>query len=92
MDPRSACPVFWVHYSAGLPDIRVHDLRHTAATLLMREDGGVVIAQRRLGHARPSTTLDLYGHALPGDQWVAAGRVQEALRKATAGQKPRPKR
>lgn len=77
---------------AGLPDIRFHDLRHTAGTLLMREDGRVVVAQRRLGHARASTTLDLYGHALPGDQRVAAGRVQEALRKAAASQKPGPKR
>ena len=54
----------------------------------------MVVAQRRLGHARASTTLDLYGHALPGDQLqrVAAGRVQEAIRKAAAGQKPGPKR
>gem|GEM_PF-6528002 len=59
---------------AGLPDIRFHDLRHTAGTLLMREDGRVVAAQRRLGHAKASTTLNLYGHALPGDQRVAASR------------------
>jgi integrase len=44
---------------AGLPDVRFHDLRHTAGTLLMRHDGRVVAAQHRLGHARPSTTLNL---------------------------------
>ncbi len=52
---------------AGLPDIRFHDLRHTAGTLRMREDGRVVVAQQRLGHAKANTTLDIYGHALPGD-------------------------
>ncbi len=64
---------------AGLPDVRVHDLRHTAGTLLMRHDGRVVAAQHRLGHARPSTTLNLYGHALPGDQRQATEHMLEAI-------------
>jgi hypothetical protein len=63
-----------------------------AGTLLMREDGRVFVAQRSLGHARASITLDLYGHRLPSDQRVAVGRVQEARRKAAASQKPVPKR
>lgn len=66
---------------AGLPDVRFHDLRHTAGTLLMRHDGRVVAAQHRLGHARPSTTLNLYGHALPGDQRQAI--EQERRRNAS---------
>ena len=64
---------------AGLPDVRFHDLRHTAGTLLMRHDGRVVAAQHRLGHARPSTTLNLYGHALPGDQRQATEHMLEAI-------------
>lgn len=67
---------------ADLPDIRFHDLRHTAGMLLMREDGRVVVAQQRLGHAKPSTTLNTYGHALPGDQRVAAGKVVAAIHRA----------
>ena len=73
---------------AGLSHIRFHDLRHTAGTLLMRHDGRVNVAQQRLGHAKASTTIDLYGHALPGDQRVAAGRVQEAIRRASVPTKP----
>ena len=72
---------------AGLPDIRFHDLRHTAGTLLMREDSRVVIAQRRLGHKDPATTSRLYGHALPGDQRDAAGKVADVLRRASAVRK-----
>ena len=72
---------------AGLPDIRFHDLRHTAGTLLMREDSRVVIAQRRLGHKDPATTSRLYGHALPGDQRDAAGKVADVLRRASAARK-----
>ena len=35
--------------AAGLPDIRFHDLRHTAATLLLQADGRIIVAQQRLG-------------------------------------------
>ncbi len=62
--------------TAGLPDIRFHDLRHTAATLLLRAGGRIIIAQQRLGHQSPTTTTRFYGHALPGDQRAAAERAQ----------------
>ena len=42
----------------------------------------VVVAQQRLGRAKPSTTLNTYGHALPGDQRVAAGKVVAAIHRA----------
>jgi len=47
---------------AGLPTMRFHDLRHTSITLLLN-DVGVPIkeAQRRAGHASPTTTLSIYG-------------------------------
>ena len=50
----------------------------------MGEDGRVVPAQRRLGHAKSSTTVDLYGRALPGDQREAAGKALAAIRNAKA--------
>ena len=53
---------------AGLPEIRFHDLRHTAASLMLNHGIPVLIASRRLGHARPSITLDIYGHLIPSMQ------------------------
>ena len=51
--------------TAGLPDIRFHDLRHTAASLLLNQNVPVITVSRRLGHARASITLDIYGHLIP---------------------------
>jgi integrase len=55
---------------AGLPDIRLHDLRHTCTTLLMDRGVHPKIVQELLGHATVAMTLDTYSHYLPsmGDQ------------------------
>jgi integrase len=60
--------------SASLPDIRLHDLRHTCATLLLSKGVHPKLVQELLGHATISITLDTYSHVLPGmgDQTVAA--------------------
>lgn len=47
-----------------LPDIRLHDLRHTSATLLLASNTDIETVSHRLGHSRASITLDVYGHAL----------------------------
>ena len=59
---------------AGLPDIRLHDLRHTCATLLLSEGVHPKFVQELLGHANIGITLDTYSHVLPsmGDQTVTA--------------------
>lgn len=57
---------------AGLPRIRFHDLRHTAATLLLGEDVNPKIVSERLGHSRVGITLDLYSHVTPTMQHKAA--------------------
>jgi integrase len=57
---------------AGLPPIRFHDLRHTAASLMMNHDVPVIVVSRRLGHARASITMDVYGHLIPSMQTEAA--------------------
>lgn len=47
---------------AGLPEMRFHDLRHTSITLVLNEIGAPIKeAQRRAGHASPSTTINIYG-------------------------------
>ena len=50
--------------TAGLSKIRFHDLRHTAAALMLNNGVDVFVASKRLGHAKPSITLDVYGHLL----------------------------
>lgn len=51
--------------AAGLPVIRFHDLRHTAATLLLEQGTHPKIVSDMLGHATISLTLDTYSHAIP---------------------------
>lgn len=57
---------------AGLNRVRFHDLRHTAASLMLNNGVDVLVASRRLGHAKPSITLDVYGHLIPSIQAEAA--------------------
>lgn len=65
--------------NAGLPEIRFHDLRHTAASLMLNHNIPVIVVSRRLGHARPSITLDIYGHLIPGKQEEVAVLMDELL-------------
>jgi integrase len=69
---------------AGLPNIRFHDLRHTAATLLLAEGVHPKIVQERLGHAQISITLDTYSHVLPTMQKEAAGKLDRLLQVESA--------
>ena len=51
---------------AGVTAIRFHDLRHTAASIMLSHGVPVFVASQRLGHARASITSDIYGHLIPG--------------------------
>jgi integrase len=65
---------------AGLPkSVRLHDLRHTCATLLLAKSVHLKIVQELLGHANISQTMDTYAHVLPNMQGEAATAMQEAL-------------
>ena len=64
---------------ADLPDIRFHDLRHTAAFLMLNNGIPVLIVSHRLGHVRPSITLDIYGHLIPSMQEEAATVMDEVV-------------
>jgi len=57
---------------AGLPRIRLHDVRHTHATLLLKAGVPIKVVSERLGHATAGFTLDVYGWVLPGMQAEAA--------------------
>ena len=56
----------------GLEGIRLHDARHTHASLMLKQGVHPKVVQERLGHANISTTLDLYSHVAPGLQQAAA--------------------
>ena len=64
---------------AGLSDrFRVHDLRHTAASLMIQAGYPPKMLQEIMGHASITTTLDLYGHLYPGEMDRYADRLNEA--------------
>jgi integrase len=60
---------------AGLPKLRLHDLRHTHASLLLSENIHPKVVQERLGHSSISMTLDLYSHLSPGLQEAASQKI-----------------
>ena len=53
--------------AAGLDRLRIHDLRGTAASLMISSGANIKVVQRQLGHASASMTLDLYGHLYEDD-------------------------
>lgn len=59
--------------------MRFHDLRHAHASLLIRAGVHAKVVQERLRHKQISTTMDIYGHLMPGLQAEAARRIQDAL-------------
>lgn len=69
--------------AAGLPEIRFHDLRHTAATLMLLNDVNVKVVSERLGHANIQLTLDTYSHVLPTMQRIAAEKMDAFFRRKT---------
>ena len=69
---------------AALPSIRFHDLRHTAATLLLAQGVYPKAVSEMLGHSQISMTFDLYGHVTPTMQRVAAQAMDEILTGAPA--------
>jgi integrase len=68
---------------AGLPDLRVHDLRHTAATLLLTRGVHPKIVQEMLGHSTITLTLDTYSHVAPALHAEAALQMETLF--STAG-------
>jgi integrase len=69
--------------SVGVSGVRLHDLRHLAATQMLSRGVDVRTVSGRLGHARPSMTLDVYGHFLPAADRDAARVMDDALDAAT---------
>jgi len=64
---------------AGLPSLRFHDLRHTHASIMLKQGTHPKIVQERLDHASIQITLDTYSHVAPGLQKAAATHFDEAF-------------
>jgi integrase len=61
--------------TAGVPTIRLHDLRHTMATVALEAGVHPKVVQERLGHSSISVTLDIYSHVAPSMQRDAADKL-----------------
>jgi integrase len=66
--------------AAGLPPMRFHDLRHSAATLLLAMGIHPKVVQELLGHSQISTTMNLYSHVLPSMQRDAMNDMDNFLK------------
>lgn len=65
---------WWNKYRVkiGFPTLKLHELRHTQATLLLASGADIKTVQTRLGHKSANMTLDIYGHAMPANDKAAA--------------------
>jgi integrase len=83
IDPKTYVtePFKMLLQKAGLPDIRFHDLRHSAATLLLSMGVHPKVVQELLGHNQISMTMDIYSHVIPTMQQEAMSKLNDALKR-----------
>lgn len=80
LEPRNVTAAFHALLAAaGLPSVRFHDLRHTAATLLLAQGVDPRTIMETLGHSQISLTLNTYSHVLPALQDNAAAKMDAIL-------------
>jgi integrase len=65
--------------AAGVRHVRLHDGRHTAATLLLSENVHPRVVMELLGHSQMRTTMDIYSHVMPALAREAADRLDTLL-------------
>lgn len=79
INPNTVTPAFnKIAKRAGLK-LRLHDLRHTHATLMLKSGAHPKVVSERLGHATVAFTLDTYSHVVPGLQEAAAKAFDNTL-------------
>lgn len=80
LEPRNVTRQFKALLTAAkLPDMRLHDLRHSCATLLLAQGVNPRVVMETLGHSQISLTLNTYSHVLPALQHDAAAKMNAAL-------------
>ncbi|OPY83445.1 MAG: putative prophage phiRv2 integrase [Syntrophus sp. PtaU1.Bin005] len=68
---------------AGCPRIRFHDLRHTTASLLLDQGENIKYISSQLGHANPTTTLNIYAHLMKTENQAAVCRLENTIFEGT---------
>jgi integrase len=63
---------------AEVRQVRLHDLRHTYASLLIQQGESLAYVQKQLGHSSIQVTVDIYGHLIPGANREAVDRLDAA--------------
>jgi integrase len=80
INPDFFSQVFDRHLAkSDLPKIRLHDLRHTHVSILLKQGVPLKVVSERLGHSNPAFTLSVYQHLLPGMQADAAKAFSAAV-------------
>ncbi len=80
MDPSSLVKKFKQSLKrAGLSDIWFHDLRNTSASLMLNNGVDIFVASKRLGHAKPSKTINADGHLLTSAQNEVEDKMDSLL-------------
>ncbi len=77
----------WCRISAAtkLPRVSFHALRHTHVSMLIAAGVDILTISRRLGHGKPSVTLDTYGHLIKGTDRAAAEAIASMLGDRSGG-------
>lgn len=77
---------YWLHENkrkgiklSGVKDIRIHDFRHSHASLLIELGFSPILISERLGHEKIETTLNIYGHLYPNKHAEVATKLQEIV-------------
>ena len=78
--------------AADLEQLRIHDLRGTAASLMISTGANIKAVQRQLGHASAAMTLDLYGHLYDNDLDALSEALDRRYVAATTPLQTRPER
>lgn len=81
LDPRNVAEEFQkILATSGLPRIRLHDLRHTAATLLLAQGVHPRVVMDLLGHSQIAVTMNTYSHVVPELRKEAAAQMDAILK------------
>jgi integrase len=87
LDYHNWRPRFWdpAAQASGVAPFTPHELRHTAAALMIDQGANPVTVQRRMGHKDIRTTLQLYGHLFPEQDDLLSARLDAMYRRARPG-------
>jgi len=90
MDPENFRHRVWakLHPKAGMRRIRIHDLRHTFASLLIQQGESLAYVKDQMGHHSIRVTVDVYGHLVPGGNKAAVDRLDDSIAENTVSTGP----